>query len=183
LYFVGGILITIGGATMFTVSIDTHVANVYGYSILLGVGTGLIFNAGYTVGGVRTMIRTGSGQDVQRVMSMLNLSQLSWQLGSLLVGGQIFQSLAMKNLTDVLYGLGFSEEDIRSAVSGTQSTLFASLSPAKQKQATMALTDAISPVYIISMVTGAITVVCALLMRKEKLFAAKPSIVSVAAGA
>jgi hypothetical protein len=61
LYLVGGVLMTVGGATMFTVTPDSHMANVYGFSILLGAGTGLVFQAGYTVGGVKTMLRTGSG--------------------------------------------------------------------------------------------------------------------------
>jgi len=117
---------TTGSAAMFTVKPDTPMANVYGFRILLGAGTGMIFNAGYTVGGVKTMLRTGSCLDVQRVISMINLSQRGFQLGGLLIGGQIFQSLAMKNLTSVLNGLGFSRDDIRSAVAGTQSTLFAS---------------------------------------------------------
>jgi hypothetical protein len=163
---------TVGAATMFTVGSDTPKANVYGYSVLLGIGTGLSFQAAYTVGGVRTMMRTGSGLDVQRVISMLNLSQLGFQLGSLLIGGQVFQSVATKNLTRVLHGLGFSQEDIRSAITGTQSTLFASLSPSMKKQAILAITNAMSRVYIISISASAVVVVCAILMKKERLFAA-----------
>lgn len=159
-----------GSATMYTVNIDTNMSKVYGYSVLLGAGTGLIFQAGYTVGGVKTMMRTGSGLDVQRVISMLNLSQLGFQMGSLLIGGQIFQSLAMKNLTRVLYGQGFSQDDIRGAIAGTASTLFDSLSPSLKKAATSAIIDAISKVYIISIAAGAITVVCAVFMNKERLF-------------
>jgi hypothetical protein len=183
LYLVGGVLMTVGGATMFTVTPDSHMANVYGFSILLGAGTGLVFQAGYTVGGVKTMLRTGSGLDVQRVISMLNLSQLGFQMGSLLIGGQIFQSLAMKNLTGVLQDLGFSQEDIRRAVAGTQSTLFASLSPTMKHQAITAITDAMSRVYIISIAAGAITVICAVLMKKEKLFPAAPPTIVAAGGA
>ncbi|EED19841.1 efflux pump antibiotic resistance protein, putative [Talaromyces stipitatus ATCC 10500] len=183
LYLFGGILMTIGGATLYTVDIDTRMANVYGYSVLLGAGTGLIFQAGYTVGGVKTMMRTGSGLDVQRVISMLNLSQLGFQMGSLLIGGQIFQSLAMKNLTRVLHGLDFSQEDIRSAVAGTQSTLFASLTPSMKSQAISAIIDAISKVYTISIAAGGITVICALLMKKERLFKTAAPDMVVAGGA
>lgn len=169
---------------MYTVDINTGMSNVYGYSVLLGAGTGLIFQAGYTVGGVKTMMRTGSGLDVQRVISMLNLSQLGFQMGSLLIGGQIFQSLAMKNLTRVLNGQGFSQEEIRSAVAGTASTLFGSLSPDLKQAATSAIVDAIRKVYIISIVAGGITVVCAVFMKKERLFpkAAAPDMV-IAGGA
>ncbi|KUJ22449.1 putative efflux pump antibiotic resistance protein [Mollisia scopiformis] len=182
-YLVGGILMTTGSATMFTVTTSTPIPNIYGYSIILGAGTGLVFNAGYTVGGVTTMTRTGSGLDVQRAISMLNLSQLGFQLGSLLIGGQIFQSVAMRNLGRVLRGLGFSQDDIRSAVAGTQSSLFRSLSPGLQREATRAITDAMSRVYIISISAAAITVICALLMKKERLFAVGGPAVVIAGGA
>jgi hypothetical protein len=174
---------TIGAAAMFTVGTDTAKAHVYGFSVLLGAGTGMTFQVGYTVGGIKTMMRTGSGLDVQRVISMLNLSQLGLTLGSLLIGGQIFQSVAMNNLTHVLHGLGFSQVDIRSAVAGTQSTLFASLSPSLKTKSTTAITDAMSRVYIVSMSAGAIVVICALLMKKERLFAIVPPAIIAAGGA
>lgn len=123
-------------------------------------------------------MRTGSGLDVQRVISMLNLSQLGFQLGSLLIAGQFFQSVAMKNLTAVLQGLGFSIQEIRGVIAGTQSTMFSSLSPSIQKQAIVAITDAMSRVYIVSTAAGAVTVICAVLLKKERLFAAAgPAIV------
>lgn len=169
---------------MYTVDINTSMSNVYGYSVLLGAGTGLIFQAGYTVGGVKTMMRTGSGLDVQRVISMLNLSQLGFQMGSLLIGGQIFQEVAMKNLTHVLQGQGFSQTEIRSAVAGTASTIFDSLSPSMKTAAISAIITAISRVYIISIAASAITIICAAFMKKERLFpkAAAPDMV-VAGGA
>lgn len=168
-----------GSATMYTINIDTNMSNVYGYSVLLGAGTGLIFQAGYTVGGVKTMMRTGSGLDVQRVISMLNLSQLGFQMGSLLIGGQIFQSLAMKNLTHVLEGQGFSQDEIRGAVAGTASNIFSSLSPDLKQAAISGIVDAISDVYSISIAAGTITLICAVFMKKERLFhnAAAPNMV------
>ncbi|KAI9684601.1 MAG: hypothetical protein M1822_005689 [Bathelium mastoideum] len=170
LFLLGGILMTIGGATMYTVRTDTSAAKIYGYSLLLGTGTGLSFQSAYTVGPVKTFMKTGSGADIQHVISMLNLSQLSFQLGALLICGQIFQSLAVRNLDKVLHGSGFSAEDIRAAVAGTQSKVLESVSPALKQQAIDAITDAMGKVYILSFSVGAVAVVCALLLPKEKLF-------------
>jgi hypothetical protein len=158
---------TIGSATMFTVTPATPIANVYGYSIILGAGTGLVFNLGFTVSGVTIMAETGNGLDLQRVISMQNLSQLGFQTLSLLIGGQIFQSLSMKNLTQVLSGLGLSQAEIRSAIAGTRSAVFTRLS---QEQAIMAITNAMSRIYILSIVVSVITVICAMPMKKAKLF-------------
>jgi hypothetical protein len=161
---------TIGSATMFTMIPTTPVANVYGYSIILGAGTGLVFNLGFTVSGVTIMAETGNGLDLQRVISMQNLSQLGFQTLSLLIGGQIFQSLSMKNLTQVLSGLGLSQAEIRSAIAGTRSAVFTRLSPNRQEQAIMAITNAMSRIYILSIVVSVITVICAMPMKKAKLF-------------
>lgn len=182
-YMVGGVLMLVGSATMFTVGPHTPIANVYGYSIILGAGTGFVFNLGFTVAGVTMMTKTGSGLDVQRVLSMQNLSQLGFQTICLLVGGQIFQSLSMKDLTRILSGMGFSESEIRSAVAGTASTLFESLDPALQEQAIAAITNAMSRVYILSIAAGAITIIVALLLKKEKLFQGKEDVMVIAGGA
>lgn len=168
---------------MFTVDTGTPVANVYGYSIILGAGTGLVFNLGFTVSGVTIMTETGSGLDLQRVISMQNLSQLGFQTLSLLIGGQIFQSLAMRNLKQALGGLGFSQQDIRNAITGTRSALFSHLSPAVQEDAIAAITNAMSRVYILSIAAGAIMTISALLMKKEKLFSNTAESTIIAGGA
>ncbi|OKL64257.1 hypothetical protein UA08_00397 [Talaromyces atroroseus] len=183
LYTVGGVLMTVGSATMYTVNPNTSIANVYGYTIMLGAGTGLVFNLGFTVASITIMAQTGSDLDVQRVSSMQNLSQLGFQTVSLLIGGQIFQSFSMKNLTHVLNGQGFSQEDIRSVIMGTQSALFDSLNPSLQTQAIKAITDAISKVYILSIVSGAIMLIVVMVMPKGKLFPAKEDTVVPASGA
>lgn len=171
-----------GAAAMFTVTPAVAPANVYGYSILLGAGTGMVFNAGYTVGGVKTMIRTGSGLDVQRAISMLNLSQLGFQMGSLLIGGQIFQSYARSFLIQALSSAGtFSSAQINDIIAGSHSALFDSLSEESQRAATAAITQAIGRVYILSITAGAVVAVCGALMKKEMLFPAS-GLPTIAAG-
>jgi hypothetical protein len=80
----------------------------------------------------------------------------------------------MKNLTHVLRGQGFSQADIRRAIAGAQSTLFEKLSPEIKDQATAGITAAMSRVYIISIAAGAFTVICAAVMKKERLFSGAP---------
>ncbi|KAK9482648.1 hypothetical protein V1527DRAFT_475809 [Lipomyces starkeyi] len=106
---------------------------------------------------------------------MQNLSQLGFQTVSLLIGGQIFQGLSMRNLNHVLSGQGFSQADIRSVIAGTESSLFASLSPSLQKQTIVAITDAMSKVYILSITSSAIMLIVVMLMPKERLFPAAGS--------
>ncbi|KAK8129051.1 hypothetical protein PG984_010159 [Apiospora sp. TS-2023a] len=182
LYLVGGVLMTIGSAAMFTVTPETTNANVYGYSIILGAGTGLVFNLGFTVSGVTIMAETGNALDLQRVISMQNLSQLGFQTLSLLIGGQIFQSLSFRNLSEVLAGMGLSDEEIRSAITGARSALFSRLSPEVQQEAVAAINSAMSRVYILSIAAGAVTAICAVMMKKERLFLVGAQKLAVAGG-
>ena len=170
IYLAGGILMTIGSATMYTVNRHTPTGYVYGYSILLGAGTGIVFNLGFTVASITMFQETGSGLDVQRVSSMQNLSQLGWQLISLLIGGQVMQGLSYKKLSKVLDGLGFSEQEIRQTASGTSSRLFNSLSSSIQEQVIEAITEALSKVYILSIISGATMILVVLFLPKEALF-------------
>jgi uncharacterized protein YutE (UPF0331/DUF86 family) len=89
----------------------------------------------------------------------------------------------MKNLTHVLDGLGLSQAEIRSAIAGTRSAVFTRLSPSLQEEATMAITNAMSRVYILSIAASAITVICAMLMKKEKLFPTTDQRTGIAGGA
>jgi hypothetical protein len=161
---------TIGGALMYNVRTDTSPGNVYGYSILLAVGSGLTFQAGYTLAGVKVSLKGWSVKDVQSAISLQNISQLGGTLLCLLISGQIFQSLAVSNLTNVLSGYGFTDAQIRGAVAGTQSDVFEHLSAAVARQATDALTTAMSRVYALSIAAGALSIVATTLMKKERLF-------------
>jgi hypothetical protein len=114
---------------MFTVTPETNVANVYGFSIILGAGTGLVFNLGFTVASLTIIVKTGNGLDLQRVISMQNLSQLEFQTLSFLIGGQIFQSPSFKNISRALSCMRLSKAEIRIAVTGTRSAVFMRLSP------------------------------------------------------
>lgn len=161
---------TCGAVTMYTVDNHTPTANVYGYSIMLGAGTGIVFNLGFTVASITMMQQTGSGLDVQRVSSMQNLSQLGWQLTSLLIGGQITQGLSFRNLSKVLAGYGFSDEEIRQAAAGTSSALFSRLSLEVQEKAIVAITDSLSKVYILSIISGVAMIIVTVFLPKGRLF-------------
>jgi hypothetical protein len=167
---------TLGGALLFTITIDSPAANIYGYSVLLAIGSGLTFQAGYTIAGVKASQKGWSGTDIQRAVSLQNISQIGGTLLSLLICGQIFQSLAARNLGRALASQGFSAAEIKSAVAGTQSQLFKNLTPELAIRATDAITEGMRNVYALSMAAGALSLVSALLMKKERLFGIKAGV-------
>ncbi|PLB51419.1 MFS general substrate transporter [Aspergillus steynii IBT 23096] len=173
IYVVTGVLMTVGGALMYTVNIDTNPGNVYGYSVLLAIGSGLTFQAGYTLAGIKVSLKGWSGKDIQMAVSLQNISQVGGTLLCLLISGQIFQSLAFSNLKAVLEPAGYSDADIRTVVAGTQSSIFEHLSSELARESTEAITRAMSRVYTISIAAGGLSLIAALLMKKERLFGKK----------
>lgn len=168
-----GVFMTVGGALMYTVKISSPSANIYGYSVLLAIGSGLTYQAGYAIAGVKVSLKGWSDKDIQSAISLQNISQIGSTLLSLLLSGQIFQNLARQNLEHALSGEGFSDTDIRGAIAGTQSALFHRLSSQQAERATRAITEAMSRVYILSITAGALSLLSALLMKKERLLGVK----------
>jgi hypothetical protein len=161
---------SIGGGLMFTVHVETAPAKVYGYSILLAIGSGLSSQAGYAIAGIKMTSKGWPAVDVQRSISSQNFWQISSSLLALLVSGQIFQSLAVRNLAFALSGRGFSDAQIRGAVAGLQSSLLASLDSRLAAEAISAITEAMRSVYVLNIVYGLVCLLATLAMKKERLF-------------
>jgi MFS family permease len=166
IYVVSGALLTIGGSLMVVyLKPSTPISVIYGLSIINAVGTGLTTQLGYAVASLIV-----EPKEVGDAISLQNFSQLGANLISLVIAGQVFQSVAVKNLEKVLVGTNFSHQDIVNAVSGTQSTLFQQISSELHGEATNAITQAIQKALILLPVGGGVLLLAALFMKREKLF-------------
>jgi hypothetical protein len=72
LYAASAIFISVGGGLMYTVHINTASAKIYGYSILLAIGSGLSSQAGYAIAGIKITSKGWPTIDVQRSISAQN---------------------------------------------------------------------------------------------------------------
>lgn len=164
IYLVSGVFIVAAGAAFMTVTPTTPNANVYGYSMLAAVGAGLTCQIGYTVG----TIKAPSANEVVNAISLQNVSQIGSTVIALVISGQIFQSVAFRNLNTVLAGQGFGEDEIRAAVAGTTSAVFEQLAGEMREAAVEAITSAMSTVYALLIVSGGVLILCAAAMRWER---------------
>lgn len=159
-YLVAGVMITIGGALLFVfLNPSTSVGAIYGFTVIAAVGTGITLQLGYTVAGI------SAAPDVVSAVNLQNVAQTGSSVVVLVIASQVFQSVAVRNLTSVLAGLGFSQDAIRDAVSGAQSTLFAALDDETRAAATLAVTGAIQRSFVLVIVAGALQTVAAAAMR------------------
>ena len=164
-YLASGVLMTAGGALMYTLDVDTSTTKVYGYSVLMGAGGGLIGQAGYAVAQAKV-----SPREVSAAISFMNVAQIGSIVLALTIAGSVFQNVAIQKLSVALAGQGFTIEEIKGAVAGTQSVIFQQGSPEVKMAALKALIQAMDKVFALVIAGGALTVVSAIFMKREKVF-------------
>lgn len=172
MYLITGVFMTIGGALMITVKASTAAGAIYGYTVIIAIGSGLTIQTGYAVA---TLLRAQAGfpEDITNVVALQNTAQLGSTLISLVISGQVFQTYAYNGIAAVLAGRGYTSAQTRDAVSGTQSAVFNGLSPQLKSGAVSAVTAAIDKVWILSLVGGVLVLVIAPFMKKERLLGLK----------
>jgi MFS family permease len=166
LYIFSGIFTTLGGALLMAyLSPNTPEAHIYGFTVLIAVGTGVTLQIGYAIAGFKTR-----PEWIGDAIALQNLSQVGGEVIALVIAGQIFQSKAVQNLSGVLAGQGYSAAEIHSAVAGVQSTIFEKLSGDLRDRAIVAITQAIQQSYILVIVAGAVLLFSGAAMKVEPLF-------------
>jgi MFS family permease len=166
IYLVSGILILLGGALLMT-NLDpaTPTSRIYGLTILIGVGTGITVQSSYTIATIKV-----STEEIGDAITFQNISQIGGTVLALVIAGQVFQSTAVRNLSEVLVGQGFSQEDIHDAVAGAQSVLFGKLTGELREAAVLAIVRAMQKAFLLVVVAGAVVTVAGAGLRFERLF-------------
>ena len=166
IYVIGGVFLTVGGALL-TKYLDpsTSPATIYGLSIITAFGTGLAMLTGYSIASLTT-----APENAGAALSMQNVSQLGGQTIALAVAGQIYHSVAVANLRSVLSIQDFSDEDIESAVAGVQSKVLEQVHGTLRREVIQAVVSAMQKVFVLIPVAGAVMLLTALCMKREKLF-------------
>ncbi|MCJ1397467.1 hypothetical protein MMC11_000660 [Xylographa trunciseda] len=163
-YALSGVFMIIGGSLMYTITASSPSAHIYGYSVLIAIGAGITLQTGYSISTVKVDVH-----DITNAISLLNVAQIGSIVIALVISGQVFQSLAYQNLLAVLDGQGFSDTEVHAAIAGTQSAVFASITPELRQLAVDAITSAMSKVYILVITAGAVSLVSSVFMKREKI--------------
>ena len=87
---------------------------------------------------------------------------------SLAIAGSIFQNRAVANVVRVLPGVDNAR--LRSAITGTDSAYFQTHEYTERAQVVGGIVKALSDVYVVVIIAGAVVVVLAIFLPKNKLF-------------
>lgn len=170
-YLFGGALIFVGSSLMctlmvilltlqhLTVKIDTLDSNtsasaVYGYSVLMGIGTGSFLQASYGVS--QALV---DPEDIPNAIGFISVGQSVGAVLFLSVAGTIFNNEAIKAVTPILVGV--SETEVEGAIAGTSSSIFETLDEATRARVVQAIIQSLDKVYGIIIAGGALVFILA----------------------
>jgi MFS family permease len=164
-YVVSGVFLVIGGSLMHTIDSNTGASKIYGYSVLVAIGAGSTLQSAYSIAAAKVL-----PQEIPAAIGFINHAQLGSIVIALSISGTVFQNTALSKLRTALAGSGFSEEEIASAVAGTQSAVFQHGSSAVKAAALKAIIQAMDNVFVLVIAAGALVLVSSIFMKREKLF-------------
>ncbi|KAI9778950.1 MAG: hypothetical protein M1835_004801 [Candelina submexicana] len=141
-YLAGGALVLIGGVLMYRVDMYTSTAKIYGYQVLLGIGTGAYIQAGYGV--IQAIIKPSNRA---YAISFMMLAQLLGITLGLSISGAVFLNKAISGLGKVLPDV--SRDEVQNAVLGASGGLFNALPTDVRKNAIKVIVDAIDRTYVL----------------------------------
>ena len=157
-YLLGGCLTLIGGTLMYTVDQGTSDSRLYGYMAITGAGAGLYIQASYAV--AQAKVAPDRSSDA---VGLISFAQYLGITLALAISSAVFQTVAFDELTTLLPDL--PPDTVRNIVQGTSSGLLETMAESKINEVLDAIVHAISQAYVLVLTAGALTVICACLMK------------------
>lgn len=176
-YLLGGIGVIIGGALMCksflyllslslsptnirptaVVSESTSIAEIYGYTILIGFGAGCFIQASFSVAQAKV-----EPNEVPLTVGFISLAQSFGIVIALAISGSVFLNEAFSGMTDILPGV--PRDTVKGAIAGAGSAFFESLDESKRGEVLHAIIEAMGKTYILVIVAGAVVTVGSIFM-------------------
>jgi len=162
-YIFGSVLTLIGGVLLSRIETGTSQASIYGFEVLVGIGTGCFIQAGYAV--IQAVVPPA---EMAYAISYMMLAQLGGIAFGLAIAGAVFINEAISGLSSLLPDVSRSE--LQLAISGTSGAYFRSLPEELRLQATDTIVLALQKVFIPVYVGAAVSLVLSVCFTQRKLF-------------
>ena len=162
-WYVGGsALMLIGCALMVTVTTDTPVANVYGYTLLIGAGSGCYLAAGITI--TQTLVPF---EDVSNAVGLQAISQVLGSVTFLSVSANLLFNFAISFLTPILPS-GTEPAFISDLIAGPHSKAYGTLEPEIQREVVNSIVKAIRNIWVFYLSASALSFLLSAFLWQKK---------------
>ena len=162
-FFVGGVLIIIGSSLLHTITVDTSLSRMYGYSVIIAFGAGLFVQAPFSV--AQAKVRPKQHPEVT---AFITCGQISGIVLSLSISSSIFINESTDQILALLPNIPLNT--VRSALAGVGASLFQSLTTAERVDVLDILVSVIDRIFVLVIVGGGLGVLLSLFMKREHLF-------------
>ncbi|GKT44475.1 efflux pump patC [Colletotrichum spaethianum] len=163
-YVVGGALAMIGAGVQSQLTSQSSEGRIMGVSTLIGAGTGCMWQTGVAI--LTQTVPANRRLDATALFIMVQLGGISVTLA---LAGCVFQNLGYSRLHTSLSGLGYSEHDIREALAGLDSKIWAAADPQVILLAVEDVASVIADMQFIVVAAGALAFLSGCFMKWEKL--------------
>ncbi|KAI9645412.1 hypothetical protein NHQ30_006151 [Ciborinia camelliae] len=162
-FFVGGLLGLIGNVLLYTVDVSTSSAKIYGYSILVGAGSGCFLQLPFSV--AQSFVRP---ELIPKAIGFITFAQLSAPSFVLAIINSVFLNEATDNITKTITDI--PRDAVISILSGVGSEAFNRLEKASQTVVLGFIVDGLSKGYIVAITSGGLALILSLFLDRHKMF-------------
>ena len=162
-FLAGGLLITIGGALLHTVTLHSSAARVYGYSVIVALGTGFFVQAPFSVAQAKVAHNL-----VSEATAFISCGQITGIVLSLAIANTVFVNEASNKIQALLPNAPRSA--IQGGIAGVGTHLFKTQGSDIQAKILDSIVVTIGNIYVMVILGGALAVVLSVFMKRERLF-------------
>lgn len=161
-FVVSGILTTIGGGLLVTLSPDTESARIYGYSVIVGVGAGLVVQAPYTIAQAKHGLEA-----VPRVTAFISCGQMTGVALSISIGSSVLLNQATERITAILPDVPRSA--VQASITGARASSLSSISSAQRSGVITVVASTLGSVFYMVVAGGALALLLAIFLKRERI--------------
>ncbi|KAI9677145.1 MAG: hypothetical protein M1829_002719 [Trizodia sp. TS-e1964] len=162
-YLFGGVLTIVGSALMFTVDEFSSTSSIYGYTVLIGIGTGAFCQASFSVAQGKV-----EPEEIPLAVGFITCAQTAGVTIALAIANSIFLNQSTNDIVKILPDVPITT--VQSAISGAGSAFFNTLDDGVRAQVIHVIVSSISKTYALGITAGCIAVVLSIFLPREKLF-------------
>ncbi|KAL5040885.1 hypothetical protein BDW71DRAFT_213607 [Aspergillus fruticulosus] len=162
-YLLGSVLALVGSALLYTIDPSTSQARIFGYSVLVALGTGMYSQASFPV----AQVKAPTSQLFQSV-AFIGVGQVGGSALALSISNTIFVNRATSRIAQILPGQ--ERREIQQAISGVRATFFTELTEDQAGRVIEMIIGGINDVFIMMVAAAAFSVILAAFLRTERLF-------------
>ncbi|CAK42322.1 hypothetical protein CBS63078_872 [Aspergillus niger] len=156
------VLLLISNGLLSSIHTHTSRATICGYTIIQGFGVGPVIQLGYTVGQLKRP--QAARKDVTAFFSCAQMGGLALSLG---IATSVLVNHATEEISHILPNVPLSE--IRGAIDGVGSNVFATLTEQVRDQVTNAVTQSVASVFYLNLFGAGLGFLIALPLKFDKL--------------